>query len=176
MKEKSCSRCRVTKPIEMFSPTAKSASGYASWCRTCVSQGNSHRSPENRKRGLQVVIEAGGNVCSGCGHSYHHAVYGIAHKDSARCGISISNTISKSEKEIRKQMKDYNLVCANCIRIAEYEKRLLGEDDGLTAKIVLKMRVAAAEGKALKTVAREFGVKYSTAYQAIKGHTWGWVE
>ena len=113
---KVCNRCLTTKPIEKFSRKRDNRDGRKNTCSSCDALKTLERKENNR---LKIKEYLGGEyICTKCGYTYHSLnVFDFHHIDPTNKDNIISQMLSYSWSNIKKELDKCVLLCACCHRI-----------------------------------------------------------
>lgn len=106
--KKTCTKCNLTKTINLFTEKKNKPGKYYSWCKECLSIHN-RKNFKNRKQEILKILNI--TECSKCGYNrymgaleFHHA------KGDKKFALSKNHSIQQSLEEAKKCV----VLCSNC--------------------------------------------------------------
>jgi hypothetical protein len=127
---RTCTKCKVAKPVSEFYPNKNGKDGFGTWCKKC----NHANSSANAKKMREATLAYLGNQCVQCGFSDSRALHidhvnGGGNKDRhERSWYMIYREILLGESD-----EKYQLLCANCNMI----KRVVNKEYGIRRTVNL---------------------------------------
>ena len=133
--QKSCSGCRVTKPITEFNFKNRAAGRRHSYCRECGKKITRSHYKRNKRAYIQrslraylerrqMVIDAKSRPCADCGIQYSYYVMDFDHRNGATKSFSLHAVHGVTKKAIRREIEKCDVVCANCHRERTHRRRV----------------------------------------------------
>jgi hypothetical protein len=125
---KVCSKCRMEQPSECFGKNRWHSDGLASQCRKCtnltrlksyrnnqekVLRACAARNSRGRRFLARVKMKLG---CVDCGYKAHPAALDFDHVRGTK-KFKIANSVSRSMKDLKIEIRKCEVRCANCHRI-----------------------------------------------------------
>ncbi len=138
---KTCPNCNLSKENSEFYLRKKDSNLLSSWCKECeksawkkwYSENKEKRikycidfNKKNRKSKIEWLNEIKNKPCKDCGQKYNPWVMEYDHIDSSNKEANVSTLLKHncSKKKILKEIEKCELVCANCHREREWQRRL----------------------------------------------------
>lgn len=134
-----CEKCKHDLPNTHLNLNSKIV-----WCKVCVKEYNQLYYRQNKKKikkyvnqkqkllrekNLAVVNGIRANPCKDCGKQYHIICMDFDHVDPTTKSFNIAHGIFKYDIEtLIREIAKCDLVCSNCHRIREHNRRRKNED------------------------------------------------
>jgi hypothetical protein len=124
--KKTCSKCRVTKPLSEFYQSTRYKSGYVSPCKECACEIVKVGQRKRRREFRDVVLTHKSNIpCPDCKQSYPSCVMDFDHRPGETKAFEISQMLGKVSMEtLEAEIAKCDIVCANCHRIRTHRRKL----------------------------------------------------
>lgn len=132
---KTCTICKIPKDESSFNKNKCRRDGLQNTCKMCSRKNSKKyydRNPvlhrlnvKKRRKDLVEWVRTLKVNCSQC-HQPHIATLDFHHIDSTEKEITISNAVSNmgwSKKRLLEEISKCKVLCSNCHRILEWEKR-----------------------------------------------------
>jgi hypothetical protein len=129
MKTKTCTICKILKPIAEFDFTKSKPNGqsYCSACRRNWMQKHykkhkreyKAKAIEAKRRRRELINSLKARPCSDCKQSYPPYVMDFDHISNK--SFNIGNNIDLSKDKVLKEISKCDLVCANCHRLRTHK-------------------------------------------------------
>jgi hypothetical protein len=135
--QKTCSGCRITKPISEFNFKNRAAGVRHSYCRECGKKiTRSHykrnkrayldRNTRARIRHRELIRRVKARPCAGCGVQYPYYVMDFDHRNGKDKVFGLNAVDRMTLPGILREIEKCDVVCANCHR-ERTQRRLMGE-------------------------------------------------
>jgi hypothetical protein len=115
---KTCSRCRLSKPIRDYYPKPRDPGETLAYCKPCF---NAYTTERFRRRKRQAVEYLGGR-CADCGGVYPYYVFEFHHLDPARKEMGFNQLRRRSWEAVKREIDKCLLLCSNCHRIRHWRE------------------------------------------------------
>ena len=142
VKEKTCSRCKKTKPVSEFYASYRSKDGFGYWCKTCKKKyQQTGKGKESHSKALKKYQQSEkGKACqtkyskSERGRAHHKKNNREWYKRKGR-DYSLKFNYGITLKQYEKMLKQQNEVCAICGEVNLDGRKLCVDHDHKTGKI-----------------------------------------
>ena len=117
---KTCSKCKLLKPVYAFYDNESKTKGVQSYCKACFNSYTTQRFARRKK----VAILYKGGACERCRlqlSETNSAVFDFHHKDPDSKTASFSTIRRWSWQRARVELDKTILLCANCHRTVHHE-------------------------------------------------------
>ena len=117
---KTCTTCKLEKPLDGFSNDARRPDGKNPQCRQC--QYDAKKKVQNANKAK--AIEHLGGKCKRCNiKSEYHDIYDFHHRDPNEKEAEPSKLMYGNWNNIIKEIDKCDLLCSNCHKITHWELR-----------------------------------------------------
>ena len=124
---KTCSKCRVPKPVTEFNFRRRAAGVRHSYCKDCGRELTHSHYERNKQSYLarnsrayskfrRIIREAKSRPCADCGIQYPYYVMDFDHRDGASKEFALNSVSRKTERAILREIEKCDVVCSNCHR------------------------------------------------------------
>ena len=113
MTEKTCPRCKITKPVSEYYRRKRKGKHLTSYCKKCSSE-------ERIERGRvfkQMCLDYKGGECERCGYNGSNSALEFHHVNPEEKGFGLAKqNRTKFDEAIKKELDKCILLCSNCHR------------------------------------------------------------
>jgi hypothetical protein len=137
LQQKTCSSCRVTRPVTEFNFKNRAAGVRHSYCRECGKkitrshykrnkQAYLERNTRARIRHRELVRSVKARPCADCGVQYPYYVMDFDHRDGEDKIFELNAVDRMTLPGILREIEKCDVVCANCHR-ERTQRRIVGD-------------------------------------------------
>ena len=123
--DKTCSKCKINKPIKEFSFKSVTLGKRHSYCKECGNNlTRSHylnnkrqylaRNSRTNPRHRSLIRSEKSRPCADCGDQYPYYVMDFDHRDGMTKSFILSDASRATSKSLMQEMAKCDVVCANC--------------------------------------------------------------
>ena len=134
MRNKICSKCRVSKSLDQFSYARKTANRLRSDCKECCakitkkhyhkhSEKYRERSRSSNKQRKELLNKLKQVPCSDCNTIYPPYVMDFDHVRGEKIGNLSHLILHRGINVVLEEVTKCDIVCSNCHRIREHKRR-----------------------------------------------------
>lgn len=130
---KTCSKCKVSKPVSEFNFKNTAASVYQSYCKECGKRLTRSHYRNNKRQYLdrnirsfmkrrELVRQIKSRACADCGIQYPFYVMDFDHREGETKEYELNRIDRMTTRALLREIKKCDVVCANCHRIRTYQR------------------------------------------------------
>ena len=131
---KTCSQCKVGKPISEFNFKNTAAGVHQSYCKECGKRLTRSHYRNNKRQYLdrnvrsymkrrELVRQLKSCPCADCGVQYPYYVMDFDHREGETKEYQLNRIDRMTTRAILNEIKKCDVVCANCHRVRTYKRR-----------------------------------------------------
>lgn len=132
---KTCSKCKISKPISEFNFRNTTLRKRQSYCKECGSNLTRSHYQRNKRQYLDrnsrtnarhrtLIRSAKSRPCIDCGIQYPYYVMDFDHRDGTTKSFILSDVPRATSKSLMKEIEKCDVVCANCHRERSHQRAL----------------------------------------------------
>jgi hypothetical protein len=139
---KTCSKCKVSKPISEFNFRHKADGVYHSCCKECGKISTRNHYHNNKRQYLdrnvrsylkrrELVRQIKSRPCADCGIQYPYYVMDFDHREGETKEYELNRIDRMTTQAVLREIEKCDVVCANCHRVRTYQRRIKDEGEGI---------------------------------------------
>jgi hypothetical protein len=137
---KTCSKCKASKPVSEFNFRNTASGARQSYCKEC-GKGFTRSHYRNNKRQYldrnvrsymkrrELVRQMKSRACADCGVQYPFYVMDFDHREGEIKEYELNRIDRMTIQAILREIKKCDVVCANCHRVRTYQRRIKQAED-----------------------------------------------
>ena len=139
---KTCSRCKVSKPISEFNFRYKAAYVHHSYCKECGKRFTRSHYRQNKRQYLdrnvrsflkrrELVRQIKSRACADCGIQYPFYVMDFDHREGETKEYELNRIDRMTTRALLREIEKCDVVCSNCHRVRTYKRRNKHTEEGI---------------------------------------------
>lgn len=139
---KTCSKCKVSKPVSEFNFKNTAAGVYQSYCKECGKLLTRSHYRNNKRQYLErnirsfmkrreLVRQIKSRACADCGIQYPFYVMDFDHREGETKEYELNRIDRMTTRVLLREIEKCDVVCANCHRVRTYKRMLEHEGDNI---------------------------------------------
>lgn len=132
---KTCSKCKVSKPVTQFNFKNTAAGVHQSYCRECGKLLTRSHYKQNKRQYLdrnvrsymkrrELVRQIKSRACADCGIQYPFYVMDFDHRQGETKEYELNRIDRMTKRALLREIEKCDVVCANCHRVRTYKRRI----------------------------------------------------
>jgi hypothetical protein len=132
---KTCSKCKVSKPVTQFNFKSTAAGLYQSYCRECGKLSTRSHYKQNKRQYLdrnirsymkrrELVRQIKSRGCADCGIQYPFYVMDFDHREGETKEYELNRIDRMTTRALLREIEKCDVVCANCHRERTHQRAL----------------------------------------------------
>lgn len=133
--DKTCSKCKASKPISEFNFRHTASGVRQSYCKECGKGLTRSHYRSNKRQYLErnvrsymkrreLVRQMKSRACADCGIQYPFYVMDFDHREGETKEYELNRIDRMTTRAILREIKKCDVVCANCHRVRTYKRRI----------------------------------------------------
>lgn len=139
---KTCSQCKVSKPISEFNFRYKAAGVHHSYCKECGKRSTRNHYRKNKRQYLdrnvrsflkrrELVRQIKSRACADCNIQYPFYVMDFDHREGEIKEYELNRIDRITMRALLREIEKCDVVCSNCHRVRTYKRRIKHEGEGI---------------------------------------------
>jgi hypothetical protein len=141
---KTCSKCKVSKPVSEFNFRNTAAGMYQSYCKECGKRLTRSHYRNNKRQYLdrnvrsymkrrELMRQIKSRACADCGIQYPFYVMDFDHREGETKEYELNRVDRMTTRALLREIEKCDVVCANCHRVRTYKRRIEHAGEGITS-------------------------------------------
>jgi hypothetical protein len=142
--DKTCSKCKVSKPLSDFNFRNAAAGLYQSYCKECGNKLTRSHYRNNKRQYLdrnlrsylkrrELVRQIKSRACADCGIQYPFYVMDFDHREGETKEYELNRVDRMTTRALLREIEKCDVVCANCHRVRTYRRRIEHAEEDITS-------------------------------------------
>src|SRR5436305_10116394 len=132
---KTCSKCKVNKPVSEFNFKSTATGMRQSYCKECGKQLTRRHYRNNKRQYLdrnvrsymkrrELVRQIKTRACADCGIQYPFYVMDFDHREGEIKEYELNRIDRMTTRALLREIEKCDVVCSNCHRVRTYKRRI----------------------------------------------------
>ena len=141
---KTCSKCKVSKPLSEFNYKNTAAGVHQSYCKECGKRLTRSHYRNNKRQYLdrnirtylkrrELVRQIKSRPCADCGIQYPFYVMDFDHREGETKEYELNRVDRMTTQALLREIEKCDVVCANCHRARTYKRRMEHSQEDITS-------------------------------------------